>query len=230
MTRSRTPRPGTQTWHPEQRGWSGLLIEPLPALAARLRAERRAIVIEAACTSPERCGRTAKLKVAGAFSSPERRLRVSDAAVQDEIEVRLVTLDEILQTNGIASVDFVSLGVEGHELEVLRGFSLERYRPQLLLIEDHAPDLSRHRALTARGYRLIRRTGLNAWYVPASSDMRLSAYGRWQLFRKYVVGLPFRRLREALRRLRATTVRRTRVRRSAAVQSARAPTGKIAPL
>ncbi|MFN3566853.1 MAG: FkbM family methyltransferase [Burkholderiaceae bacterium] len=198
------PVKDSQTWHLEQRGWSGLLIEPLPALAARLRAERRAVVIEAACTSAERSGQTAKLKVAGAWSSLESGLRVTDAVVQGEIEVRLVTLDEILQSHGIASVDFVSIDVEGHELEVLRGFSLERYRPQLVLIEDHALDLSRHRALTARGYRLVRRTGLNAWYVPATSDIvPVSSYGRWQLFRKYVVGLPFRRSRDALRRLRS---------------------------
>lgn len=196
------PVKDSQTWHLEQRGWTGVLIEPLPQCASRLRQQRRAIVVEAACTCPERAGQTARLQVAGPYSTLEPQLRVADCSSCGEVEVRLTTLDEILQSNGIEAIDLLSLDVEGHELEVLRGFSLERYRPRLVLIEDHALDFSRHRALTARGYRLVRRTGLNAWYVPASSEMRLSLLGRWQLFRKYVIGLPFRRLRDALRRLR----------------------------
>lgn len=197
------PFKDSQTWHLEQLGWTGVLIEPLPELAARLRAHRRACVVEAACSSPERAGQTGTLQVAGAFSSLQPRLRVAGARAQTEIPVALQTLDAILQASGIAQIDLLSIDVEGHELEVLRGFSIERYKPRLVLIEDHAYDLSRHRALTARGYRLVRRTGLNAWYVPRSDPMRLSPYGRWQLFRKYVLGLPFRRLRERLRRLRA---------------------------
>jgi FkbM family methyltransferase len=197
------PVKDSQTWHLEQRGWSGVLIEPLPVPAARLRAERRAHVVEAACSSPQRAGGSARLKVAGVHSSLERELRVVDAVVEREIDVPVVTLDAVLQALAYERVDFVSLDVEGHELEVLRGFSLERYRPRLLLIEDHARDLSRHRALSARGYRLVRRTGLNAWYVPADSPLRPSPWGRWQLFRKYVLGLPARRVREWLRRLRA---------------------------
>jgi hypothetical protein len=33
--------------------------------------------------------------------------------------------------------------------------------------------------------------------------LRVGWFGRWQFFRKYRLGLPFRRLREVLRRLRA---------------------------
>ncbi len=197
------PVKDSQTWHLEQIGWTGVLIEPLPELAARLRAERRASVVQAACSAPERSGRTAPLKVAGAFSSLQAELRVVGATAESEIEVRLTTLDEVLRARSIESIDLLSLDVEGHEIEALRGLSLERFRPRLILIEDHALGLRQHRALTGRGYRLVRRTGLNAWYVPVDSTMRLSLLGRWQLFRKYVIGLPFRRLRQVLRRWRS---------------------------
>lgn len=208
------PVKDSQTWHLEQRGWTGVLIEPLPEFAARLRAHRNASVVQAACSAPERSGQTAQMKVAGAFSSLEAELCVVGTTAECEIKVRLTTLDEILGARSIESIDLLSLDVEGHEIEVLRGCSLERYRPRLILIEDHAHDLRRHRALTARGYRLVRRTGLNAWYVPVDSTMRLSPLGRWQLFRKYVIGLPFRRLRHALRRWRSQLSRRTHPRLS----------------
>ena len=76
-------------------------------------------------------------------------------------------LDDILvETGAPTSIDFVSIDVEGHEVEILRGFDLARWRPRLLLVEDHVTDLPTHRFLTRAGYRLIQRTGLNGRYVP----------------------------------------------------------------
>src|SRR5262245_27102708 len=43
----------SQTWHLEQQGWSGLLIEPIAEHATKLREARTAKVIQAACCAPE---------------------------------------------------------------------------------------------------------------------------------------------------------------------------------
>ena len=40
---------------------------------------------------------------------------------------------------------------------MLQGFDLARWRPRLIMIEDHVADLSKHRYLNAAGYRIIRR-------------------------------------------------------------------------
>src|SRR5690606_2045990 len=51
------PKRGSQSWHLEQIGWRGLLVEPIPALCEQLRAERpNARIVEAACGSPEQRG------------------------------------------------------------------------------------------------------------------------------------------------------------------------------
>jgi len=84
----------------------------------------------------------------------------------------------------------------------LSGLTLERWRPRLILMEDLALNLHIHRALTARGYKWVRRTGLNSWYVPADSPMRISPFGQWQFVRKHNLGVPFRHLREAKRKHR----------------------------
>jgi hypothetical protein len=63
-----------------------------------------------------------------------------------------------------------------------------------------------HRLLCSRGYRWLRRTGINNWYVPAGEEPPLGLNGRWQFFNKFYLGTPFRRLRSAWRRL--TTVPR----------------------
>jgi hypothetical protein len=86
------------------------------------------------------------------------------------IEVPIRTLDSILTEAGTPEqFDFLSIDVEGHEIEVLRGFDIAWWRPQLILLEDHVADLARHRYLKAAGYRLIRRYENNGWYVPRGS-------------------------------------------------------------
>jgi hypothetical protein len=83
----------------------------------------------------------------------------------------------------------------------LAGFDLDRWRPRLLLLEDHVTGLAAHRSVTRAGYRLIRRTGPNGWYVPRAQAPRVGL-GWWPLARKYYFALPIRKLRDRKRRLR----------------------------
>lgn len=194
----------SQTWHLEQRGWSGVLIEPQPDLAENIRQRRAAKVYAVACSSPSNAGTTMLLNVAGAHSSLQEGFFVFGMTRQGIIEVPVRTLDEVLvDAKAPTPVDFMSIDVEGHEIDVLDGFDIARWQPRLLLIEDHAMNTRLHRALVARGYKWIKRTGLNNWYVPAASPLQVGMLGRWQFFRKYYLGTPFRHLREASRRLRA---------------------------
>lgn len=198
------PTINSQTWHLEQAGWTGVLVEPQPDLAAFLITERKAQVFAVACSSPERAGSTMQLHVAGPLSSLDRREMAPGARTQFAIMVPVRTLDDILQEAKAPSpIDFLSVDVEGHEVEVLRGFDIARWRPRLILLEDHVGDLSKHRYLKAAGYRLVRRAGFNGWYVPADSDVVSTAQERQEILRKYYLALPFRMMRNLLRRLRA---------------------------
>ena len=144
------------------------------------------------------------LHLAGIHSSFDPLLKVAAVRPAGTIDVPLTTLDRILSDSAApAPLDFLAIDVEGHEIEVLRGFDFARWRPRLLLVEDLVLDLRLHRYIVARGYKWVRRTDINSWYVPADSTMRVSALGRWEFFRKYYLGTPFRRMREAMRRLRA---------------------------
>jgi FkbM family methyltransferase len=194
----------SQTFAMEQRGWKGVLIEPQPAVAARLRSERSVPVYAVACSSRANAGKTMPLLVAGGMHAslkPDYYIAGFKDKKLDTVDVPIMAVDDILREIGApAPIDFVSIDVEFHELEVLDGFDIAHWRPRLILIEDVPADLRIHRYLRRRGYKWVRRTGLNSWYVPDQTPMPVSLFGRWQFIRKHILGVPFRRLRDAKRR------------------------------
>jgi FkbM family methyltransferase len=58
----------------------------------------------------------------------------------DEVrDVPTITLNDLLQAEGIATFDFLSMDIELHEPQALNGFDIERFRPSLVCIEALAP-------------------------------------------------------------------------------------------
>jgi FkbM family methyltransferase len=196
------PQQESQTWHLEQLGWTGVLVEPQPDLAGDLRRARSAKVFAVACSSPENAGRM-QLHVAGALSALDRDRMAPGAQPERIIEVPVRTLDDILtEARAPVGFDFLSVDVEGHELEVLSGFDFARWRPRLVLLEDHVGNLKKHRFLRAAGYRLIRHFENNGWYVPREATRGVAPRERWDIVRKYYLALPFRVARNASRAVR----------------------------
>jgi len=198
------PRWISQTFAMEQRGWTGVLVEPQPDLADALRRARTAKVFAVACSSRADAGSHLTLHLAGPQSSFDQRLNSGDVKPHGTLDVPVRTLDDILAEAGATTLDFVSIDVEGHELQVLDGFDLERWRPRLLIVEDLLTHTRLHRHLARRSYRWIRRTGIDNWYVPAGKAESLGLDGTWQFFNKVYLGTPFRRARFAWRRFAAS--------------------------
>lgn len=199
------PRLRSQTWHLEQAGWTGVLVEPQPDLVRELRASRTAKVFAVACSSPGNAGRTMPLHVAGPLSSLDRSGMAPGATPQAVIEVPIRTLDSILEeAEAPVGFDFLSIDVENHEIEVLSGFSLARWKPRLVMLEDHVADLAKHMFMTGAGYRIVRRYENNGWYVPRDSEARMQPADVWEVVRKYYLALPVRKLRNLSRRRRGT--------------------------
>lgn len=197
------PTERSQTWHLEQAGWTGVLVEPQPDLAAFLVTARSAKVFAVACTSPDVAGRTVPLYAAGPLSSLDAGRMAPGAVAQYVIMVPTRTLDDVLaEAEAPSPIDLVSVDVEGHELEVLLGFDFAAWQPRLILLEDHVESLEKHRFLNDSGYRLIRRVGNNGWYVPQDAAVQPTRRERWEIARKYYLALPFRRARNVSRRVR----------------------------
>jgi Methyltransferase FkbM domain len=54
------------------------------------------------------------------------------------VSAQTMTLDEILDRHGIRTIDFLSIDIELHEPQALKGFSIERFQPRLVGVESHA--------------------------------------------------------------------------------------------
>jgi FkbM family methyltransferase len=179
----------------ERNGWHGVLIEPVPTLAQRLREKRpNSKVFEVAVSAPNSAAK-------GFLSIPDDGDTLAKLVFDKDLpgivgEVDVTTIDNVLAQAGIQRIDFLSIDIEGAEIEALQGFSFDRYRPRLIIIEDHVHDLKIHRYLASKRYKLFDRTGCNGWYIPREANNPIVPItSRFELFRRYFLGMPFRRLR-----------------------------------
>jgi FkbM family methyltransferase len=131
------------------RGWKGILVEPIPELAARCRVNRPNCIVENFALVPfdykeshvemRYCNLMSLVK--GSMKSEEADLMhiQEGCKIQDidsyELKVPARTLTSILEANSVGKIDLLSLDVEGFELDVLKGMDFERYRPSLMLVE-----------------------------------------------------------------------------------------------
>jgi hypothetical protein len=148
------PRARSQTFHLEQAGWTGILIEPQPQLAAQLHAERKAKVFAVACSSPENAGRMLPLHVAGPLSALDRGRMAPAAVPAAVIDVPVPTLDSVLEeAQAPAGFDFLSAAA--HFAGRSRGRPVEASRPARSRLPHRAPLREQWLVCAAR----VRRTG-----------------------------------------------------------------------
>ena len=195
------PVDGSLTWLLEQNGWRGILVEPQRRLYETLKSRRPASqVVCAACTAPEKRGQMDLHIPAGnldGFATLEPNLEDLYIEYERAEKTEALPLDEVIERAGPGQkVDFVSIDTEGTELDVLRGFTLEKHEPGLVLLEDKGQSLDKHRHLVRHGYKLVKRTQLNNWYVPRETRFDMTGFGeRLCLWRKVFLGYPFRKFR-----------------------------------
>lgn len=136
----------SNSYHFEQIGWTGVLVEPDPARAERCRVARphSHTFHCAAVDSPDVREITFhQVDAAGVFSTtnltPEHTGRLSNMGhAFKAMTVPARTVDSMLEEVGACRIDFASIDVEGAELSVLKGFDLQRWSPSIVVIESNA--------------------------------------------------------------------------------------------
>ena len=154
-------------------GWTGILAEANPAYVVALKQNRPAARISTRCLW-SRSGETIAFAqtrnplfsavVSVASSDLDRRKRMKSR----RIEVETISLNDLLtQHEAPAEIDFMSVDVEGAELEVLRAFDFDRWRVRLFSVEhNHRAEAEIDALMQQRGYerRLPQFSMHDAWY------------------------------------------------------------------
>ena len=198
----------SQSWHLEHLlNWKGVLVEPNPQLAEQARHQRpKATVFECACTAPEKAGPlTLYIPLADGnpvtgHASLEKNVDDYDYTRHQAVAVDARTLDDLLEESGLSAIDLLSVDVEGMEMDVMKGFTLRKCRPALILMEDKLLYLEKHRYLKQNGYRLVKRTKQNNWYIPRGSRRPPQSIGeKVRLIKKLYLSIWLRKLKFAVK-------------------------------
>ncbi len=140
-------------WLERFRGWTGILVEPIPGLFDAARRNRRHCRVINAALVADGATRAVSMRYAhlmsivegarGSRAEDDRHIEIGRSLqggiATYEVTVPAKTLSAILAEAGDPVVDLLVLDVEGYEVEALRGLDLDRHAPQWILIETDRP-------------------------------------------------------------------------------------------
>lgn len=140
----------------ETKGWRGVLVEPIPEVFERLKANYahiEGLVFENAAIGP-REGVTELHYVPqtdeeglppwyDALASFRKDVLLSHRRFIPDIEDRIrsmdvacMTFDSLCAKHGITRADFIQIDTEGYDYEIVKIIDLDRYQPALLQVEE----------------------------------------------------------------------------------------------
>lgn len=183
------PVEGSVTKHFYDLGWSGINIEPSSTYEQLAAARDRDVNLNVGVS--DRAGTlpffefAPPLSTASTFSAATAAMHRDAGLSCVERPVPVRTLADICEEHVERTIDFLSVDVEGHELEVLRGADWSRWRPRVVLVEATRPRTTTDSSgttppthelwepvLLEAGYIFATFDGLNRYYV-RSEDERL---------------------------------------------------------
>jgi FkbM family methyltransferase len=168
------PTGGSNTYYFEKNGWTVYAIEPNPYCVQRLKEHRQNVFKLAISNENQKdvaftiC--TLNNGEMGAVSS----LKIDEALLQahqmyspklEQITVETKTLDTFIEENGITEIDFISIDTEGTELDVLKGFDINKFSPKLFVIENNYDSSEIADYLETFGYTRIKRVVVNDFFI-----------------------------------------------------------------
>lgn len=159
-------------------GWSGIAVEPLTVFGPDYAAHRPRTKFRPFFVS-DVSNEQAKIYLVEnhLVTSSERSYVERYGSNAVEVTAPTITLNDLLESEGVERIDFMSMDIELSEPKALAGFDLARYGPSLVCIEGH-PEVRQHIIdyFSSRGYvlvgRYLRADAHNLYFTPADYPHR----------------------------------------------------------
>ncbi|RYG91449.1 FkbM family methyltransferase [Loktanella sp. IMCC34160] len=169
---------GSNTLFFEQnRGWTGVLVEPMPDQLAKAGAARKCPCLGYAAA--DRDGEATFIAVTEGFTqmsgleatydpSMLTRVRNDPRHAESAITVQTRMISSILKEAALTEPDFISLDIEGGELAALRVFPFDRHAVRAWAIENNTGTPEIAQLMKANGYDLVEFCGPDEIYLRRS--------------------------------------------------------------
>ncbi|RAJ85778.1 FkbM family methyltransferase [Chitinophaga dinghuensis] len=158
-------------------GWRGINVDAMPGSMLPFQKKRpRDINLEVPVSDKKEVLKFYIFNEPALNTFSEKEARAKDGKnnykITDVKELQTVTLEDILHEHLPAGqqIDFMSVDVEGLDLQVLQSNNWEKYRPEYLLVEDLMSDVSDslegplYKFLQSKDYKLVARSYNTAFY------------------------------------------------------------------
>jgi FkbM family methyltransferase len=162
----------------EELGWYCLCVEPNPYYFKQLKHNRlNAINYAISNINDDLIFNVADIKDSYIHQDAISSLKIDERLINHHkklgynitikpIIVEAITLDKCIEDfYKYDKIDFISIDTEGTELDVLKGFSIEKWNPKLLVIENNFEDPEIEKYLKQYEYKKDKRIAINDFYI-----------------------------------------------------------------
>ncbi len=116
-------------------GWSGIAVDANPLMNEDWKKYRPKTQVFKFIVS-DHSGTREKFYHSGPLGSIQKEREFKGRIIRgEETEVPTITISKLLDEHKITKIDFLSMDIEGAEMEALAGFDINRFQPDLVCIE-----------------------------------------------------------------------------------------------
>ncbi len=160
------------------RGWSGVCVEPVPEIFAKLKMNRKCILINGAISNSNKIvdfkrvyGERLEM-LSGILENQDESHseRIEHHVNKNEskyeiIKMQTYTITNVLQEHNLLEIDYVSIDVEGAELEVLSSFDFDKIKVNYITVENNNKDQKISNFLSKSGFIFAFHYGADEFHI-----------------------------------------------------------------
>jgi FkbM family methyltransferase len=166
----------SNTYSLEKIGWKGICVEPVSETFNDLIKNRKCMCVNAAIYNED--GKTLDfIQTKGGRSGFTKDMTDSmiKAAEQEGIvakySIKTITFEKLMENNKISNIDFMSIDVEGAELAVLESIDFNKYKFDLITIENNQGIEKLRDYMFSKGYKILFDIGVDILFIPKNVEI-----------------------------------------------------------